>query len=302
MGGFHWSKDGQHIAFTAAPPETKAAKDRKEKYSDYQLFEKDFTPSRLWLVDVAAAERSQTPVKATALTTDGKLNVGDFAWSPDSRRIAFSATPSPLLAFFEQSDLYLLDLGPGAARTVHKIVALEGPETNPVFSPDGKQIAFRTALAQKYDFYLNSHIATVQVDAVLAHPATTAADVTDLTSKFNEDPQLLDWGPDGIYFAALQKTTAHVFRIDPASYHITRITAPDNYIAEDVSFTKDFQQMAVAASDATHMTEILRFRHLTLCSPQADRSRRATRRLHLGQRRGGLLEKPGRGGGGGHSL
>ncbi len=253
---FHWSRDGQHIAFTALPPETQAAKDRKEKYSDYESFEQDFTQSQLWLVDVAAAEKSQTPVKAAALTTDGKLNVDGFAWSPDSSRIAFSATPNPLSALSDQSDLYLLDLAPGAGRAVHKIVALEGPETNPVFSPDGRQIAFETGLAQQYDYYLNGHIATVQVDAVLAHPATTAAEVTDLTSKFDEDPQLIDWGPDGIYFAALQRTSLHVFRIDPASHNILRITAPDNYLAGGVSFTKDFKQMAIAAGDATHMTEI----------------------------------------------
>lgn len=255
--GFRWSKDGRYIAFTAAPPETKAAKDRKEKYSDYESFEKDYTQNQLWLVDVAAAEKSQTPVKATALTTDDKLNVEGFAWSPDSSRIVFSATPNPLLAFSQQSDIYLLDLGPGGAgRAVHKIVALDGPDSSPVFSPDGKQIAFHTALAQKYDYYLNGHIATVQVNAVLTHPATTAADVTDLTAKFDEDPYVIDWGPDGIYFGALQKTSLHVFRIDPASDNITRLTKPDNYVAEDVSFTKDFKNMAVAASDATHMTEI----------------------------------------------
>jgi dipeptidyl aminopeptidase/acylaminoacyl peptidase len=257
VGGFQWSKDGRYIAFTAAPPETKAAKDRKEKYSDYESFEKDYTQDQLWLVGVAAAEKSETPVKATALTTDDKLNVGDFAWSPDSSRIVFSATPNPLLAFRQQGDLYLLDLGPGGApAAVHKIVALEGPESNPAFSPDGKQIAFQTALAQQYDYYLNGHIATVQVDAVVAHPATTAADVSDLTANFDEDPRLLDWGPDGIYFAALQKTSAHIFRIDSASHSITRITTPDNYVMEDVSFTKDFRQMAVTASNATHMAEI----------------------------------------------
>ena len=257
VGGFYWSKDGRHIAFTAEPPETQAAKDRKEKYSDYELVEKDYNQNQLWLVDMAAAEKSQTPVKAVALTTDEKLNVNDVAWSPDSSRIVFSATPNPLLSFGEQRDLYLLDLGADAkGRAVHKIVALHGPETNPVFSPDGRQIAFSTALAREYDYYLNEQIATVQVDAVLAHAATTPGDVTDLTSKFDEDPQLLDWGPDGIYLAALQKTSAHVFRIDPASHNIIRVTTPDNYVAEDVSFTKDFKRMAVAAPDATHMTEI----------------------------------------------
>jgi len=257
VGAFYWSKDSRYIAFTAEAPEAKTAKNRKEKYSDYELVEKDYNQNQLWLVDVAAAEKSQTPAQAVALTTDEKLNVNDVAWSPDSSRIVFSATPNPLLSFSQQSDLYLLDLGPdGKSRAVHKIVALEGPDTNPVFSPDGKQIAFKTALAQQYDYYLNGRIATVQVDAVLAHPAATPADVSDLSSKFDEDPQLIDWGPDGIYFAALQKTSAHAFRIDPASHSVTRITAPDNYVAEDVSFTRDFKQMAVAAADATHMTEI----------------------------------------------
>jgi dipeptidyl aminopeptidase/acylaminoacyl peptidase len=257
VGGFYWSKDGRYIAFTAESPETKAAKDRKEKYSDYESVERDYSQNQLWLIDVTAAEKLQAPVQAVALTTDEKLNVNDVAWSPDSSRIAFSATPNPLLSFSQQSDLYLLDLGPDrTSREVHKIVALDGPDTSPVFSPDGNQIAFHTALAQKYDYYLNGHIATVQVDGVLKHPATTPADVSDLTVKFDEDPQLIDWGPDGIYFAALQKTSAHVFRIDPASHEITRMTTPDNYVAEGASFTKDFRQMALAAADAAHMTEI----------------------------------------------
>jgi Tol biopolymer transport system component len=42
VNGFQWSKDGKSIAFTANPPEVKASKDRKEKYSDYQVYEKDY--------------------------------------------------------------------------------------------------------------------------------------------------------------------------------------------------------------------------------------------------------------------
>ena len=32
-----------------------------------------------------------------------------------------------------------------------------------------------------------------------------------MTAKFDEDASLIDWGPDGIYFAAFLKCTAHVF-------------------------------------------------------------------------------------------
>ena len=50
---FHWSKDSKSIAFTANAPESKASKDRKEKYSEYDVFEKDYRQNQLWSVDVA---------------------------------------------------------------------------------------------------------------------------------------------------------------------------------------------------------------------------------------------------------
>ncbi len=265
LGDFRWSKDGRKIAFTAPPPEAKAVKDRKEKYSDFEAFSEDYTQNQLWLVDVTAAEAASAPVKAQQLTNDPERNVNDFAWSPDSTRIAFAATPNPLLADSGESDIYLIDLAHG--NRVQKIVALPGPDGNPVFSPDGKQLGFATALGRKYYYYLNGHIATVELDTVLAHPATDPSEVKDLTAKFDEDTELLDWGPEGIYFDALQKTTAHLFRIDPARDTITRLTQPDDFVLEGVSFTKDFKTLALTSADRQHMTELF----VTAVSPFAPR-------------------------------
>ena len=254
IGSFHWSKDGKQIAFTAAAAESKAEKDRKEKFSDYEVVEQDFKQNQLWTVDVAAAEVKFLPQKARQITRDSSLNVSGFSWSPDSNRIAFSATHSPLLAFAGDEDIYLVDLAHDNA--VQPIVTLEGPDGSPVFSPDGKQIAFSTSLAQPYFYYANSHIAVVDVERVLAQPAKVPADVQDLTAKFDEDPHLLDWGPDGIYFAAQQKTYAHLFRLNPRSREFVRITAPDTLILDEVSFNRDFTSMAIAAEDSAHMAEI----------------------------------------------
>ena len=254
IGGFHWSKDGKQIAFTASSPESKSEKDRKEKYSEYEVYEEDFRQSQLWVVDVSEAEAQHSPVKARQITRDASLNVNGFAWSPDSRRIAFAATHKPLLAFGGDEDIYLAELTQD--NSARKIVALEGPDNDPIFSPDGKQIAFGTALAQPYYYYANGHIAMVDVERVLAKPATKPEDVQDLTAQFDEDPRIADWGPEGLYFQGLQKTSAHLFRVNPKTKEITRISSPDTYFLDDVSFTKDFKTVALAADDAAHLTEI----------------------------------------------
>jgi dipeptidyl aminopeptidase/acylaminoacyl peptidase len=254
VGDFEWSKDSRFIAFEANPPETKASKDRKEKYSDFTVFEKDYDQNQIWLLDVGAALQDFLPAEAKQATSDLSLNITSLAWSPDSRRIAFSATHNPLLAFRGEEDIYLLDLKENNA--VKKIIALPGPDGSPMFSPDGKQLAFSTALGQPYYYYANGHIAAVDLDAVATKPATSSADVRDLTAKFDEDAQPIDWGPDGIYFAALERTNAHAFRVDPQSLEIRRTTGPDTFFLGGVSFTKDFQTMAFTAADATHLSEL----------------------------------------------
>lgn len=256
---FHWSKDGRWIAFTANPPETKADKDRKEKYAEFEVYEKDFEQHQLWLVDAGAAARDGLPAAAKNLTSDAALSISSFNWSPDSTKIAFSASKNPLLAFSGEQDIYLLDLKQMDRQqnnSVTKIVALPGPDSSPVFSPDGNELAFSIALAHPYFYFANSHIAVVDLASVAAKPATTPAEVKDLTAGFDEDAELVDWGPAGLYFAAQQKTSAHLFRVDPASREIQRITSPDALIVENGSFTKDFKTVAFLAPDATHMEEL----------------------------------------------
>ncbi len=87
---------------------------------------------------------------------------------------------------------------------------------SPKWSPDGKQIAYVTYDGQPFFYYANRYIAVVTADG--GAPKV-------LTRDFDEDANLIDWGPDGIYFTALQKTNAHIFRMDPATGAIHRLTA-----------------------------------------------------------------------------
>jgi hypothetical protein len=50
-------------------------------------------------VDVEAAAKGYLPTEEKKVTSDVTLNINSFAWSPDSMKIAFSATKNPLLVF-----------------------------------------------------------------------------------------------------------------------------------------------------------------------------------------------------------
>jgi Tol biopolymer transport system component len=170
IGGFRWSRDGRTIAFTAPRPEGRAAKDRKERYGDYEVFEEDFDQSQLWTVDVAAAAATGLPAEARQVTGDPKVDVGDFDWSPDGTMIAFSGGANPLLAFGGTQDIYVVDLAHGDE--VRKVIALPGPDSGPRFSPDGQELAFNQALVPDDYFYANDRIVKVRVADVLRRPAT----------------------------------------------------------------------------------------------------------------------------------
>ena len=146
-------------------------KDRKEKYGDYEVVESDFDQSQLWVVDVAAAERTRPrPRRAAQITRDPKRSVGEFDWSPDATRIAFAATPEPAARL----PVGLRPLPRGAR-------ASEGGQDDrrpararrcdPRFSPDGSELAFETALGEPYHYYANGHIASVRLADVESRPA-----------------------------------------------------------------------------------------------------------------------------------
>ncbi|WP_460954815.1 S9 family peptidase [Spirosoma litoris] len=238
---FKWSPTGKQIVFSATVPDSKLDKERKEKYSDYEVVRDDYKMVHLYLLDSLTNEK---PAQAKALTKGIGFSVGSFVVSPDGKKIAFDASKNPDLINGHTSDLYVLTLGDTITR---KIVSLKGPDQNPVWSPDGQQIAFTTANENEFYFYTNRLIATI--------PASGGTPKI-LTNTFDENANLLEWTNDGILFSGYQKTAAHLFRIDPATLKTERLTKPDNLIATQFSFSKDGQQMAFVGALPNQYAEI----------------------------------------------
>ena len=54
IGAIAWSPDGASIAFTSTGPESKAKKERKEKYGEFDIVGGDYVMNHLWRVKVPA--------------------------------------------------------------------------------------------------------------------------------------------------------------------------------------------------------------------------------------------------------
>jgi dipeptidyl aminopeptidase/acylaminoacyl peptidase len=184
------------------------------------------------------------PVEGTQRTRGTSFSVGGFSWSPDDTRIAFSASVNPDLVQNGTSDIYVLTLADNA---VKKIVDLKGPEDAPVWSPDGKQLAFSTSLERMPFFATNSRIAVVSVDGGAPR---------SLTDAFDESIGPNRWTTTGLYFSALAKTGSHLYRLDPQSGRITRVSDPDRVMIGGATLTADGSQVAFTVSSPTSLAEV----------------------------------------------
>ena len=192
VASFAWSPDGRSIAYSATEPKSAEMKERDKKYGEFRIVEQEYRMTHLFVLDVAT--------HATRQLTKGAFTVGSFRWSPDSKAIAFDHRLNNSPASSGSADISIVSAADGALR---KVVTQDGPDSNPTWSPDGARIAFQTAMANPAFYYTNTLIATV--------PAAGGTPVV-LSSAFDEDPNLVAWLPNGLFFSASERKIgrAHV--------------------------------------------------------------------------------------------
>jgi dipeptidyl aminopeptidase/acylaminoacyl peptidase len=291
LAACRWSPDGRHLAFTAPDPEPKERKARLEKLGNFEVFQDEHSMSHLWQVEVPADSPAKPPTPKR-LTKGDHFTVNSFAWSPDGKRIAFGAARTPAVRDLGSQDLYVLNVADG---TFRKLVDTPGPDRNPVWSPDGKQIAYETANGREGFTYLNTRLAIIPADG--GQPRV-------LMEDFDENPTLLEWGPAGIYFSALQRTARYLYRLEPGHKAPTDIGGPNAFAPCRHSFTADFKHTAFVQAGPNEfpevsVAELAEFspKRLSALGDQMKGFRRGTREVFSwkstdGTRIEGVLTKP----------
>jgi len=291
IGSFQWAPDGSRIAMTVTDGPDAEQRKRVETLGRFTIVDEEGSRARVAVIAVPE-NLPDAPAAPTVLTDHEPLHVGSLSWSPDGTRIAFDATPVARFGNWPLTDVYVLDV---AARKVRRVVDRPGSDTGPVWSPDGKTLAYTTTDGDPYPFMSNTYVAVVPADG--GTPLV-------VSREFDEQPGLLGWGPQGILFSGTARTSTHLFRLDPSGGAAVPVTAPKSGVFGQFSFDKDFRQTAFVTSESGRFTEVavssltgFSPRILTAASEQAKGFRLATREVVRwkskdGEEIEGILIKP----------
>jgi dipeptidyl aminopeptidase/acylaminoacyl peptidase len=151
---YAWSPDGRRLVVVSQDPEPDSAKAGEEPRPkpiviDRYHFKQDVKgylgprKNHLYLVDVPSGKAEQI--------TQGPWDEESPAWSPDGTHIAFESNRTPDPDRNVNADIWVMEARAGAVP--RQLTTASGPERRPVWSPDGRSIAFSYTVNTKFYGY-----------------------------------------------------------------------------------------------------------------------------------------------------
>jgi dipeptidyl aminopeptidase/acylaminoacyl peptidase len=133
----------------------------------------------------------------------------DYNFSPDGKQVAYTTNKDKVIATSTNNDIFIINLSSVNQNYVpadEKISVSRGNDNQPVYSQDGKFLAFRSMSragfeADKYSLILYN---------------ITTGQIQNLTEKYDLSVNEILWSPDSkfIYFNASNEINESIYRID----------------------------------------------------------------------------------------
>ena len=221
---YDWSPDGSKVALVVLDDPLPGTDDEDEDKTpppiviDRYYFKEDETGylnsrrQHLYVLDVASG-------KLQALTS-GRFNEQNPAWSPDGTQLAFLSKRSADPDRDNQFGLYVMPAQPGAApRLVTTFAGDSGDSgwmSSPVWSPNGREIAFIAASDLKLLYYARTELNVVAASGGMPRIVSAKLDRNVL------QPQ---WADDGrsVYALLEDDRNQHLARFDVKTGQVERL-------------------------------------------------------------------------------
>jgi dipeptidyl aminopeptidase/acylaminoacyl peptidase len=170
----------------------------------------------------------------------------DYAISPDSNEVAFSMNVDPDPATSTNSDIYAVPIAGGE---VKKITTGPGADSTPLYSPDGKLLAFRSQARGGYE---SDRWRLMVLDRATGR-------TTNLTENLDRWVGNVTWSPDStrLFFTVEDRGRIGLQMIQASGGGSRNIIAGASSL-DDVQFTSDGRTMIYTEVSGSHPTEIYR--------------------------------------------
>jgi dipeptidyl aminopeptidase/acylaminoacyl peptidase len=218
-----WSPDGKTIAFTSGVyPECKddecnKKKDEEKDKNKVKAHVAEALLYRHWthwnegkrshlfviLSDGSGAAKDLTEGANYDVPPDQRGEASDINFSPDSKEICFTAVADKVEAISTNGDLFVVPVSGGEAK---RITTQPGFDGNPVYSPDGKYIAYHAQLTAGYES---------DRWRVMLYDRSAGKNENLTESSFDRSAANLAWSPDSktIYFGAENETLEPIYEM-----------------------------------------------------------------------------------------
>lgn len=247
ISDYAWSPDTKKLVLTIEDKENKPdTVKEKPIVIDRYHFKQDINGylenkyTHLFLFDVATSKLDTL--------TKGKFDHTDAAWSPDGKHIAFTSNRSADPDRNTNSDIWIIEAKPKA--TVRQLTTWIDFDSNPVWNPDGKSIAYLRSVSPEWDNYDQPQLAVVGVDG--GSPVL-------LSEKLDRPINNPEWSVDGKFIYALieDDRERYVMSFDVASKKYEKQSEGKRSVTVIKPITET--SSAVLMSDSNHPTEVYVF-------------------------------------------
>jgi dipeptidyl aminopeptidase/acylaminoacyl peptidase len=173
----------------------------------------------------------------------------DYAISPDGKEVCFTMNTDEVPAISTNNDLFVvLITGEGAANP-RRIIPNPASDNAPLYSPDGKYIAFRSQARPGYE--------SDRARLLVLERAT--GKLTSLTEDLDRSVNSFTWFPDSsrLFFTVVDRGRQGIQAVPVAGGGL-RVVASGNSTLDDMTFTPDGKTLVFTRQSGTSPIEIVR--------------------------------------------
>ena len=268
-----WSPDGKTIAFTSSvypdcvsrsaaalnnDDDCNSKRDAEKEKSKVKAHVAEHLLYRHWThwnegkrshLFVVPSDGSTAPRDLTVgadydIPPDERSDAGDINFSPDGKEICFTAVTDKMEAISTNGDLFVVPVAGGETK---RITTQPGFDGSPVYSPDGKYIAYHAQLTPEYES---------DRWRVMLYDRQTGKN-ENLSEGFDRSAEGLAWSADSktIYFTGEDETQKPIYAMAARAGAQPKKIVADTHNAA-ISFSHDGKTLVFERTNLTMPAEI----------------------------------------------